>query len=48
MTRAQGQWGPPASKLKTLKIYISANFNYLKDLFIRFSLLNGNFNVFCN
>jgi hypothetical protein len=28
--RAQGGLGPPASKLKTLKIYLSANFNYLK------------------
>jgi hypothetical protein len=39
--------GPPASELKTLKIYISANFNYLK-IFIVFSLLMETLNVFCH
>jgi hypothetical protein len=35
-------WGPPAKELKTLKIYISAKYNYLK-ICITFSLLSGNF-----
>jgi hypothetical protein len=32
MPRAQGRWGPPALELKTLKIYLSAEYNYLKYL----------------
>jgi hypothetical protein len=38
-----GSLGPPASELKTLKIYNSAKYNYLKYLFIIFSLFNVNF-----
>jgi hypothetical protein len=37
MPRAQGWWGPtgpPVSELKTLKIYLSANCNYLKDIYL--------------
>jgi hypothetical protein len=37
-----GPLGPPASELKTLKIYISANFSYLK-IFIMFSLFKEKF-----
>jgi hypothetical protein len=36
MPRDQGQWGGPLgpldSELKTLKIYLSAKYNYLKNI----------------
>jgi hypothetical protein len=34
-----GPVGPAASELKRVKIYLSAKYNYLKFLFLTFSLL---------
>jgi hypothetical protein len=41
-----GPLGPLASELKTLKIYLSAKFNYLKIFIYYDFFINGNFNVF--
>jgi hypothetical protein len=39
---SRGPLGPPASELKTLKIYISSKYNYMKIiyLFIYYGLFN--------